>query len=396
MNWGKRWPPPAQHRPGQQPTQPNSPGVLQPKAAAPQVRLTPAAPPVYRPQPIPKCLQPKTATPRQTPQGRANATPPAPPVYRPQPTPKGLQRKPAYVQPPRAGHTPQGAPAPPARGPVIQRMVLSIGNIDKTIEKSEKALLGAKGGESVRLSDTGQPLARLQPDETLYINAHGSPQTLGGMSPQELVKELLRNGLPANYQGKIYLHGCNSATDSSGASYAQKFQTNLAQLGVRVRVKGNKGFSNIDKLTGKTSVIPHDKFHKWTKLNNEKKELEELAAKYKELLNEKDLYELVNQPKQLGKCEAAYQWVQSMLAKLNCYPCGPLPPQEDEDPLLFDEEALENARNEFELQKLYIEHYREKVFKRDKHLRPTLPAPDPSVVHKNGPRLADMYRRRLR
>ncbi|MDQ3742879.1 MAG: hypothetical protein M3444_00565 [Acidobacteriota bacterium] len=47
----------------------------------------PQPPPVYRPQPTPKVLQPKAAAPQ------AGKTPAAPPVYRPQPVPKVLQAK---------------------------------------------------------------------------------------------------------------------------------------------------------------------------------------------------------------------------------------------------------------------------------------------------------------
>ena len=65
MNAGKKCAPQAQaqkHRLAQSSTQTLKPGVVQPKTAPPNMRNTPAAPAVYRPQPVPKCLQPK-ATP---------------------------------------------------------------------------------------------------------------------------------------------------------------------------------------------------------------------------------------------------------------------------------------------------------------------------------------------
>jgi hypothetical protein len=78
------------------------PKVLQRKATAvpPPAnaarRTPPAAPPVYRPQPAPRVLQPKVA-------GAA-----APPVYRPQPVPRVLQRKSSQPQPDSRGAAPPG------------------------------------------------------------------------------------------------------------------------------------------------------------------------------------------------------------------------------------------------------------------------------------------------
>jgi hypothetical protein len=59
---------------------------------------TPAAPPVYRPQPVPKVLQRKEATVQSPPAVGPKHTPAAPPVYRPQPAPKVLQAKPAQIK----------------------------------------------------------------------------------------------------------------------------------------------------------------------------------------------------------------------------------------------------------------------------------------------------------
>ena len=70
------------------------PGVAQPKIAphAPAQRK-PAAPPVYRPQPVPKVLQTKAAVNRQPQAAPSRQTPVAPPVYRPQPAPAVMQAK---------------------------------------------------------------------------------------------------------------------------------------------------------------------------------------------------------------------------------------------------------------------------------------------------------------
>lgn len=85
----------------------------------------PAAPPVYRPQPVPKVLQTKLAT--TQPAREARKTPPAPPVYRPQ-QPR--------IQAKLAGRTSRTSPT--HKG-VIQRhpMVITIGKESTHLDTSE-------------------------------------------------------------------------------------------------------------------------------------------------------------------------------------------------------------------------------------------------------------------
>lgn len=76
----KKWPPQpqTQQKPRQHPSQSRGPNVLQPKSAVPtQVKKATQAPPVYRPQPVPRVLQLK----------KAGAQKPlaAPTPYRPEP-----------------------------------------------------------------------------------------------------------------------------------------------------------------------------------------------------------------------------------------------------------------------------------------------------------------------
>jgi hypothetical protein len=74
----------AQHR--------SQPHAIQPKiVTASRKPKPPVAPPVYRPQPVPRVLQRKVAT--TGPRDQAKPAPVAPPAYRPQPTPKVLQTK---------------------------------------------------------------------------------------------------------------------------------------------------------------------------------------------------------------------------------------------------------------------------------------------------------------
>ena len=72
------------------------PNAVQRKAVGlRQVNRPPVAPPVYRPQPVSRCLQPKMATQKPLDTRKAHHVPVAPPVYRPQPGLKILQAKPA-------------------------------------------------------------------------------------------------------------------------------------------------------------------------------------------------------------------------------------------------------------------------------------------------------------
>lgn len=73
--------------------------VAQPKIATPATTARqPVAPPVYRPQPVPRVLQKKSAL-SQSQTAPLTRQPAAPPVYRPQPVPKVLQQKSAVNRP---------------------------------------------------------------------------------------------------------------------------------------------------------------------------------------------------------------------------------------------------------------------------------------------------------
>lgn len=138
MNGGRKCTPQAhgqQCSPKRQKAWPQAPGVLQPKAAAPRVNQTPAPPPVYSPQAVPKVLQRKVAS-------GVKAGPAAPGLCATHGAPRAgssatqarSPRQTAAVQPkaasprPHAAHGPAGriasAPsgAPPRPPGVIQRM----------------------------------------------------------------------------------------------------------------------------------------------------------------------------------------------------------------------------------------------------------------------------------
>src|SRR5690242_17305408 len=108
-------------------------GKNQRKTSQPvQMKTRGAAPPVYRPNPIPRVCQLKSAMPQSKVVAPPNRVPQAPPVYRPQPVPKVLQRR-VVNQPPPSPRKAAPTPTPP-RAKVIQR------NINSThFEKSAAA-----------------------------------------------------------------------------------------------------------------------------------------------------------------------------------------------------------------------------------------------------------------
>src|SRR5215211_1788896 len=102
--------------------------TVQPKTGAPAPGIKrPVAPPVYRPQPVPKVLQRKTAPGQNPPPAQPPHRPVAPPVYRPHAQPAIAQAKMARparnkahpVAPPV--YRPQPKPNAPRNNAVVQR-----------------------------------------------------------------------------------------------------------------------------------------------------------------------------------------------------------------------------------------------------------------------------------
>jgi hypothetical protein len=110
-------------------SRPNStyPRIVQPKMpTVSQKPRQPVAPPVYRPQAVPKVLQKKTLQNHASQSAQAGRQPVAPPVYRPQPVPKVLQTKQTAYQP--TNQTKRAPVAPRVYSPqpiprVLQRKV---------------------------------------------------------------------------------------------------------------------------------------------------------------------------------------------------------------------------------------------------------------------------------
>src|SRR5262245_37215191 len=92
-------------------------------STAVQLKTRGVAPPVYRPNPVPRVCQLKTAIP-QPKVVAGNRVPQAPPVYRPQPVAKVLQRRVVNPSPSLNPRQPAQAPTTP-RAKVIQRNINS-------------------------------------------------------------------------------------------------------------------------------------------------------------------------------------------------------------------------------------------------------------------------------
>lgn len=98
------------------------PGVIQPMMAAAPPKQ-PVAPPVYRPQPVPRVLQRKAVLKQQPLACQSKPAPATPHVHLPQPTHKVLQTKVAANRPSGSSETRNRPFAPPAQRPASQKIV---------------------------------------------------------------------------------------------------------------------------------------------------------------------------------------------------------------------------------------------------------------------------------
>ena len=250
------------------------------------------APPVYRPQPVPKVLMRKTAQPVAGPpaarpslpvkrsQPGANvvmtktaqprhpvagpATPrPSLPVNRP-PTPvmqPRVAKAPARPASPRVAiprvsqlktcENPGGGRcnpiAPPAhagRG-TIQRVIVRMDDM-KDIKKWEQRLAGKQKPGHYLMSPVFE-LTTIRNTEKIHLLAHGAGDifSLDNMySPTGLARKLIEMGLPLNYRGRIVLHSCHLGEDGPD-SFATKLQDALVDYGRRVEVKAVIGTAKV-------------------------------------------------------------------------------------------------------------------------------------------------------
>jgi hypothetical protein len=129
-------------------------------------------------------------------------------------------------------------PAPVAE-PTVQRMVLPVWANDKDrrdfLQQGEKQSTLLRHGKVINIGNflVDKNLKGIADFEDLHIIGHGSPETVAGMPPAELALFVVKRlGLPASYEGRIYLETCNSGTTTSEleSSYAERFLAALAEL----------------------------------------------------------------------------------------------------------------------------------------------------------------------
>jgi hypothetical protein len=154
--------------PGQQhgKPQPHQPSVAQPKmAAALAVKSQPVAPPVYRPQPVPKVLQTKSASAHQSQPNALPRTPVAPPVYRPEPK--------RIVQPKMA--TAAQAHKPPQAPPVYRPQPTP-----KVLQSKRVGSNGYQGAEHKAFVKATTTIQRTSAEQRARGSVNGQAASRGG------------------------------------------------------------------------------------------------------------------------------------------------------------------------------------------------------------------------
>jgi hypothetical protein len=210
----------------------------------------------------------------------------------------------------------------PALGPVLQRMVINMQTGDADLERNARKIADAKND---RLAEELSELAGLKADETLHLVAHtdaevteeerwGPAGHFAKHDPHALAELLVKNGLPADYRGRIYLDGCVTGTaDKEGRSYASRFQRELRDVYERpVVVKANLGLSDTDdeghaRVTANTpEAVAQDREHSRLRAETARdtqlfsSEKKRLAQELKEFIAEKDEY-VRNHPEEGGQ-----------------------------------------------------------------------------------------------
>lgn len=179
---------------------------------------------------------------------------------------------------------------------MVAKLVVVVGKIDHILGQSAESIRKAKTPAAptdiVQLESVNASLlSSLDDDGTLYLDAHGAAMDVAGVSsaavyfgsytPESLAKMLIGKGLKAQFTGKIYLNGCNTATETSN-SYISRFQNTLGIFRVFCSVKGNAGVSQVDS-TGKTLVRPNTR-----EASQQAEELKKKVAHMAGLKNEID------------------------------------------------------------------------------------------------------------
>jgi hypothetical protein len=225
-------------------------------SGAAQSRTPPAAPPVYRPQPVPRVLQTKQSQTKSLAAGCGNPA-----------THRGgcVQAKTASPL-----TTPNGSAERPASAGVIQPLIIRIRDVAEMVGFAKPTIMNASKDikkdvpstqshwqDDVGISKAMKSDAReLDNGEPLVIVSHGSEPSLGGMLstgiprlgghyPEALAAKVA-DLFPKDYSGTIYLDGCYTAKRlkyKDGTSYIELFAAALGGMrtDINFTVKGNLG-----------------------------------------------------------------------------------------------------------------------------------------------------------
>ena len=121
-------------------------------------------------------------------------------------------------------------------------LILRLDIGDAVIDRSTRILREHLGVEVITARNMLYKLAQVAADETVYVNGHGNPNTIGGLSVNELASLLAKGGLrgPVN----IVLIACN--TGWGGAPFALNLKVELAQSKkIRSAVSAPNGFVSV-------------------------------------------------------------------------------------------------------------------------------------------------------
>lgn len=224
--------------------QPPRTRIVQPQIAAPQLKKLPVAPPVYRPQPVPKVLQRKVAGPQPSARPAQPKRPPvAPPVYRPQPVPKVLQPKAA----------PRPAPVFRNARSVVQRFItINDYNGEKVVFRQPFAALTEELIKTIK--DTPNSKARVGRGwqgalRENYIRPHSEQGPFANVNA--LIKALAKDHPPPT-QKRLQKNEERRVLKRKHDEQLKKVNTKVANKGKRIRRVSYKGGKKYNDEYAKT------------------------------------------------------------------------------------------------------------------------------------------------
>lgn len=146
--------------------------------------------------------------------------------------------------------------------PIVQRMLITVGELDKTIEDSAntRSKYAHSKGTKVSSLEALEQDAILGVSEALDIVSHGSMPEGGIFSwlrdtdvpyldkyTADILADKLKDIFPDDYSGEVYINGCYTAIrkngNDQGTSFIEQFYKKLCQLkpNNKAKIKGNLG-----------------------------------------------------------------------------------------------------------------------------------------------------------